>query len=227
MRYPVNGVVTRGFSGDHQAIDISTAIGAGRSAIGAPILAPHAGVISAAGAMGDCGQGIDVDGGKFKSRLCHNSQLLLGVGTQVSEGQLIAKLGYSGYVLPAGPDGAHTHWVLWDNGNRVDPELYVGVPSSGMEEENKRLRAFVEILEEEGTRRHLRHHGLSEKDISPEFRRSMFNFDFSNPTNASKYYEALDKKFPIKYGQEYQEEIKQLKDNPDSKKIEQIKEIVK
>lgn len=123
MKAPTNGRITLGFnateppyspSAPHAGVDYA-------ANQGDPVVAPHAGKITVAGDMGPCGNGIDIDGGRFKSRLCHNSQLLLGVGTQVSEGQLVARAGSTG--LASGP---HSHWVLWDNGTRVDGSKYVG-----------------------------------------------------------------------------------------------------
>lgn len=84
------------------------------------VYAPHAGQVKAAGAMGECGQEIDIEGGKFKSRLCHNSQLLVTAGQNVSEGQVVARVGSTGAT-----SGPHVHWVLWVNGNRVNPVDYL------------------------------------------------------------------------------------------------------
>lgn len=87
------------------------------------IYAPHSGkVVLSEAALGPCGQAIDIEGGRYKSRLCHNSQRLVGVGTQVNEGQVVAKAGASGNAT-----GPHCHWVLWVDGVRVDPVKYLGV----------------------------------------------------------------------------------------------------
>lgn len=85
------------------------------------IYAPHSGkVVLSQDDLGPCGKAIDIEGGRYKSRLCHNSQRLVGVGVQVSEGQIVAKAGASGNAT-----GAHCHWVLWVDGIRVDPVKYL------------------------------------------------------------------------------------------------------
>lgn len=93
-----------------------------RAPTGSNIYAPHGGKITHSGSLGDCGLAIDIDGGRFKSRLCHNSKLLKLVGNQVNEGDVVALSGATGAAV-----GAHCHWVLWDNGNRVDGSKYVTI----------------------------------------------------------------------------------------------------
>jgi septal ring factor EnvC (AmiA/AmiB activator) len=123
MRLPAQGRISQGFSSAHQAIDIA-------GGFDTPIVAPHTGRISAAGQMGsgtnDAGLAVDVDGGRFKSRMAHNNRILVKVGQQVSEGQQIATQGYTGYTRPDNViQGTHSHWVLWDNGTRVDGRRYL------------------------------------------------------------------------------------------------------
>ncbi len=125
MRYPAQGSVTQGFSSSHLAVDIG-----GQTYFGTPIVAPHAGKITAAGQMGsgtnDAGLAIDVTGGQLKSRLAHNDQILVSVGQDVSEGQQIGTQGFTGYTQPDNTKaGTHCHWVLWDNGVRVDGRNYI------------------------------------------------------------------------------------------------------
>lgn len=91
-----------------------------RAPTGANIYAPHSGKVTIAGSQGACGLAVDINGSRFKSRLCHNSKLLVAVGNEVFEGQVVAKAGATGQA-----SGSHCHWVLWDNGNRVDGSKYV------------------------------------------------------------------------------------------------------
>lgn len=91
-----------------------------RAPQGANIYAPHSGKVTVASTQGSCGLAVDIDGGRFKSRLCHNSSKTVNVGQQVSEGQVVAKAGSTGQA-----SGPHCHWVLWDNGTRVDGSKYI------------------------------------------------------------------------------------------------------
>lgn len=123
MKYPSNGIITQGFHPAHLALDL-------RAGYRAPVYAPHAGTITHAGQLGsgtnDAGLAIDINGGRFVSRLGHNDQILVSVGQQVSEGQHIAYEGYTGYTQPDNVvAGSHVHWVLWDNGTRVDGRNYI------------------------------------------------------------------------------------------------------
>lgn len=122
MHKPTDGVVTFPYgattypysvSNPHAGVDY----GANQ---GDNIYAPHPGTVNYVGNLGDCGLAVDIQGGKYKSRLCHNSQLLVSNGQQVNEGQVIAKAGATGKAI-----GVHSHWVLWDNGTRVDGSKYV------------------------------------------------------------------------------------------------------
>ena len=146
MIKPAAGWVTQGFSTAHQALDIA-------NTPGTAVNAPHAGRVTISGDLGDCGLAIEIDGGRFKSRLCHNQTLLAGLGENVSEGQRVARMGYTGYTQPDNvPEGSHTHWVLWDNGQRVNPELYYGqegtMPTQAEQDANYRQELLRQIAAE-------------------------------------------------------------------------------
>ena len=53
----------------------------------------------------------------------HNSQLLVSVGETVTQGQVIAKAGATGYAY-----GAHCHFEVRINGAKVDPTDYASLP---------------------------------------------------------------------------------------------------
>ena len=53
----------------------------------------------------------------------HNSRLLVSAGETVSQGQVIAKAGSTGY-----SEGPHCHFEVWLDGQRTDPTQYVTQP---------------------------------------------------------------------------------------------------
>lgn len=124
MQLPAQGGVGQGFSQAHQAVDLGSI-----DFFGTPIVAPHSGTITFAGKAGtginDAGKCVDIDGGRFKSRPCHMDTITVSVGQVVRQGQQVGTMGCTGYVKPAGKLGTHCHWVLWDDGVRVDGLKYI------------------------------------------------------------------------------------------------------
>lgn len=122
MRSPTNGKVTLGFGSTLPPYSQSDPhMGADYSAnLGDNVYAPHAGKITIAGKLGDCGLAVQIGTEQNGSRLCHNSKILVKVGQSVEEGQVIARAGDTGKAF-----GVHVHWVLFRKGKRVDPEKYV------------------------------------------------------------------------------------------------------
>lgn len=123
--------IGQGFSTAHQAVDQGNAAWFNK-----PIYAPHSGTVTAVGQMGsgtnNAGLAVDITGGRYKSRMGHLDSYSVKVGQVVKEGQEIGRMGYTGYTIPAGKNGTHTHWILWDNGTRVDGRKYItSSPPSG------------------------------------------------------------------------------------------------
>jgi murein DD-endopeptidase MepM/ murein hydrolase activator NlpD len=123
--------IGQGFSTAHQAVDQGSAAWFDK-----PIYAPHSGTVTAVGQMGsgtnNAGLAVDITGGRYKSRMGHLDSYSVKVGQVVKEGQEIGRMGYTGYTIPAGKNGTHTHWILWDNGTRVDGRKYItSSPPSG------------------------------------------------------------------------------------------------
>lgn len=89
---------------------------------GTPVYAPAAGTVFSAG-WGDDGGGNNVkishgvvQGNSLTTIYYHNSSVVVSVGQQVSQGQLIAYSGTTG-----NSTGCHSHFETWLNGEAVDP----------------------------------------------------------------------------------------------------------
>jgi murein DD-endopeptidase MepM/ murein hydrolase activator NlpD len=98
----------------HEGIDVS-------AAMGSPIEAPAAGVVSDAGWETGYGNTITINHGfGIVTKFAHASKLLVKTGQRVARGQRIALVGNSG--LATGP---HLHYEVHVNGRPVDPLKYV------------------------------------------------------------------------------------------------------
>lgn len=105
---------TRGGVKFHAGIDI----GAG---VGVPIRAADGGTVTHSGDMGGYGFAIDINHCDIRStRYAHNSQLLVGRGAGVKQGQTISKVGSTG-----NSTGPHLHLEVRIKGNAVDPLTYL------------------------------------------------------------------------------------------------------
>jgi murein DD-endopeptidase MepM/ murein hydrolase activator NlpD len=97
------GYISQYFSSYHPAIDIA-------AKYGTPVVAPRAGRVVFAG-WKSTGGGyqvwIDIGGGMFTNEE-HFSAVLVSTGQYVSKGQLIGRIGTSGYTT-----GPHVHFEVW------------------------------------------------------------------------------------------------------------------
>jgi murein DD-endopeptidase MepM/ murein hydrolase activator NlpD len=94
----------------HEGIDFS-------AAIGTPIIASAAGVVSRSGWDSQYGNVIEINHAEgFKTRYAHASQLLVRVGQTVGRGDLIAKVGNSGRST-----GPHLHYEVIKAGAHINP----------------------------------------------------------------------------------------------------------
>jgi murein DD-endopeptidase MepM/ murein hydrolase activator NlpD len=118
--WPVNGVVTSGFSwrnspwGDgnelHQGLDIA-------NSLGTPIVATADGQVVQSEWAGDYGNVVQIDHGNGIATVYgHNSSILVKVGQSVRKGQVISLLGSTGKST-----GPHVHYEVRVNGTPVDP----------------------------------------------------------------------------------------------------------
>ena len=105
---------TEGASANHKGMDI----GAGT---GADIIAAAAGQVVISTYSYSAGNYIMIDhGGGVSTVYMHCSQLLVSEGANVTQGQVIAKVGSTGYST-----GPHLHFGIRSGGNYVDPRNYV------------------------------------------------------------------------------------------------------
>ena len=116
--WPASGPVTSGFGYRwgrmHEGIDIG-------APMGAPIFAATGGTVSYAGTMGGYGNIVLVDHGNgIVTAYAHQSEILAGVGTRVSAGQQIGRIGSTGQST-----GPHLHFEVRVGGSPRDPMGYL------------------------------------------------------------------------------------------------------
>lgn len=107
--------------GYHRGIDIS-----GANASGALVVAGAAGTVTEAGwSTGGYGNYVKIDHGNGVETLyAHmlDNSLMVSVGDVVQKGQTIGRVGNTGYSF-----GAHLHFEVRVNGNRLNPAPYLGL----------------------------------------------------------------------------------------------------
>ncbi len=105
---------TEGASTNHKGIDIG-------ASTGSDILAAAGGTVTISTYSSSAGNYIMIShGGGVSTVYMHCSQRLVEVGETVSQGQVIAKVGSTGYST-----GPHLHFEIRSGGGNVDPTLYV------------------------------------------------------------------------------------------------------
>ncbi|MDD5921744.1 MAG: peptidoglycan DD-metalloendopeptidase family protein [Eubacteriales bacterium] len=122
LSWPCSGLITCEFgqvngmhSKGHSGMDIA-------AAYGTPIKACADGVVTQAGWNNSFGNYIVINHGNGISTLYgHNSSLNVSVGQVVSRGQVIARMGSTGY-----SSGNHCHLSVYVNGSLVNPRNYLG-----------------------------------------------------------------------------------------------------
>lgn len=93
----------------HRALDIAMAVGT-------PVRAMHGGRVVSASYAGDCGNMVRIERGNLRSKFCHLSQMVVGVGDVVRQGQVVAYSGNTG-----NSDGPHLHVEVSVNDVLKDP----------------------------------------------------------------------------------------------------------
>lgn len=122
--WPAPGPITSYFGGRpdpitgasryHPGLDIG-------ASYGTPIQASNSGVVIYAGVQTGYGNIVVIDhGGGIATAYAHQSQILVSDGQYVSRGQVIGRVGSTGYST-----GPHLHFEVRVNGNPVDPLGYI------------------------------------------------------------------------------------------------------
>jgi peptidoglycan DL-endopeptidase CwlO len=116
--WPVNGPVVSGFGprwgSFHEGIDIAVPTGT-------PIRAAASGSVSIAGSVGGYGNYTCVDhGGGLSTCYAHQERILVSVGQEVAQAQVIGVSDCTGHCL-----GPHVHFEVRVNGQAVDPLGYL------------------------------------------------------------------------------------------------------
>lgn len=107
---PTKGVISRGFSRYHPAVDIA-------APIGTPVFAPAEGIVTQVGENQRYGKYLEINHtGGYSTFYGHLDQVLVIEGWQVNQGDLIAKVGNTG--ISTGP---HLHFEVRKNGIPVNP----------------------------------------------------------------------------------------------------------
>ncbi len=124
FKQPLEGIITslfghrRFFNGQprspHSGLDIA-------AATGTPVATAGAGLVTLADDLYFNGNTVFVDHGQgLITMYCHLSEITVAVGDSVAQGDIIGLVGATGRVT-----GAHLHWTVSLNGNRVDPPTFV------------------------------------------------------------------------------------------------------
>ncbi len=113
-RYGMRADPFTGERAAHRGVDIA-------NRFGAPVLATSRGVVTFAGKMKDFGYMVDVEHGYgYKTRYGHLASIAVKVGDEVSDSQLVGRVGSSGRST-----GPHLHYEVHRNGKSLNPASFL------------------------------------------------------------------------------------------------------
>lgn len=126
-------VMEIGLSGPHRAIDYA-------AAIGTPIRTVGDGRVTFAGWKNGYGYFTSIHhNSTYSTNYAHQSKILVSVGQKVKQGDIIGKVGSTGWST-----GPHLHYEMVKNGAKINPQQEVLPPGEAIKEENKE-RFYKEI----------------------------------------------------------------------------------
>lgn len=173
---------------------------------------------------GDCGWNLQAQGATGRHGFCHVEEAYIGNNQTITKGQPLFKMGYNGKTIPAGPDGRHAHWVIrLNNGSYVYPPSKITEPFGGSEEEpmltDKQIdeiisAAYAQIKGEAPRQAEWDFHRKHFRERGPSWVENLLK-GFKGDDIAWKRYERAVK-----------EAGEKLKQNPDSKTLAEIKQIL-
>jgi len=146
MRSPTSNRINQAQHGTSKAVDYSASPD--------PIVyAPEAGRIESYQQRGsgtsDAGNVLRLTTATGIWSFCHLERSLVSVGQQVSEGQQLAVMGYTGYTIPKGPAGRHLHcYILTPKGYIYPPTLFKGGSEVVQNADNYYWRYGVKLAEQ-------------------------------------------------------------------------------
>lgn len=73
------------------------------------------------------GNEVVITHGSTQIKYCHLNRVDVKNGATITAGQTIGLSGWTGYVLPKSPEGAHLHFEVMIDGKYVNPETWKGV----------------------------------------------------------------------------------------------------
>lgn len=115
---PTTGIITSHFGAREEIFDGVESYHYGTdiaNVIGTPVYSSMEGVVTVCSYNNETGNYIEVQNGNIITRYCHLSEQLVNKDDKVQKGDLIGKIGNTGYVT-----GAHLHFEIMYNRNRVD-----------------------------------------------------------------------------------------------------------
>lgn len=123
---PVEGFITRGYKVEDLSVDPHYGLDIAASK-GTPVKAPADGTVVFSGWTHKSGYVLIIEHKfGFISVFKHNQRNLVSELEKVKKGQAVALLGDSGEIS----SGAHLHFEIWNNGQPLNPLIYVGVENN-------------------------------------------------------------------------------------------------
>ncbi len=114
---PVKGILTRGYTASHRAVDIA-------AQTGTPVISPANGIVVKVTYNKRFGNLVVVSHGDiYRTVYGHLEKVFVKPGDIVKKGDLIGLVGNTG--LSTGP---HLHYEIWKNGRPVNPLNYISFP---------------------------------------------------------------------------------------------------